>query len=127
MARGRLRDRFVFRRLAADARKVELGKNNDNDMELKAKLFGAMAASSARSTPPHRAPSPAFRPTSRGARSLAAQGGENRRRGGGGLPGVDQVMAVLRRKRARRAKNSASWPGRPKAESRPSTSFLLIC
>jgi hypothetical protein len=42
MARGRLRDRFVFRRLAADARKVELGKNNDNDMELKAKLFGAM-------------------------------------------------------------------------------------
>jgi hypothetical protein len=40
MARGRLRDRFVFRRLAADARKVELGKNND--MELKAKLFGAM-------------------------------------------------------------------------------------
>jgi hypothetical protein len=36
MARGRLRDRFVFRRLAADARKVELGKNNNNDMELKA-------------------------------------------------------------------------------------------
>ena len=42
MARGRLRDRFVFRRLAADARKVELGKNNNNDMELKAKLFGVM-------------------------------------------------------------------------------------
>jgi hypothetical protein len=31
----------VFRRLAADARKVELGKNN-NDMELKGKLFGVM-------------------------------------------------------------------------------------
>jgi hypothetical protein len=30
------------RRLAPDARKVELGKNNDNDMELKAKLFGVM-------------------------------------------------------------------------------------
>jgi hypothetical protein len=42
MARGRLRDRFVYRRLAADARKVELGKNNDNDIELKTKLFGAM-------------------------------------------------------------------------------------
>ena len=126
MARGRLRDRFVFRRLAADARKVELGKNND--MELKAKLFGVMG----REPGAIHAASPGalsrIRADLAGAPGrLAAQGGEDRRRGGGGLPRVDQVMAVLRRKRARRAKNSASWPGRPKAESRPSTSFLLIC
>src|SRR4249919_2187522 len=101
MARGRLRDRFVFRRLAADARKVELGKNNNNDMELKAKLFGVMGRELG-----------AIHAAARGARSA----GCTRRRkppprwrritGSGSGDGGPQAQ------RARRAKNSASWPGR---------------